>query len=236
MAFLPISPSPCLLPSKQILILCDLTLQCSIYFDWFDTEQWAAPRPQGNTRLYIFCFSLGLETVSWVRRFGGFWSVYQASPVSMLVKNLPAMQETPVWFWVRKIPWRRERLSPPVLWPGEFHGGGYHWVIGPSALPLPSGKGIPFFLSLPIPPAISRGEWKLGVSSSWRMGPWETVLSSLALGKGSVSREKPVVGLVRFCGTREVISEVIRETHGPLQRGKRKGLLAIEGRVPRDPC
>ena len=36
----------------------------------------------------------------------------------MKVKNLPAMQET----WVRKIPWRKERLPTPVLWPGEFHG------------------------------------------------------------------------------------------------------------------
>ena len=24
--------------------------------------------------------------------------------------------------WVGKIPWRRERLPTPVLWPGEFHG------------------------------------------------------------------------------------------------------------------
>ena len=24
--------------------------------------------------------------------------------------------------WVGKIPWRRERLSIPVFWPGEFHG------------------------------------------------------------------------------------------------------------------
>ena len=24
--------------------------------------------------------------------------------------------------WVGKIPWRRERLPAPVLWPGEFHG------------------------------------------------------------------------------------------------------------------
>ena len=37
------------------------------------------------------------------------------------VKNLPAMQET--WVsWVRKIPWRRERLPILVFWPGEFHG------------------------------------------------------------------------------------------------------------------
>ena len=24
--------------------------------------------------------------------------------------------------WVRKIPWRRERLPTPVFWPGKFHG------------------------------------------------------------------------------------------------------------------
>ena len=44
-----------------------------------------------------------------------------ASLVAQLVKNLPAMRET--WFnpWVGKIPWRRERLSTPVFWRGEFH-------------------------------------------------------------------------------------------------------------------
>ena len=46
-----------------------------------------------------------------------------ASLVAQLGKDLPAMQET--WVrssWVRKIPWRRERLPTPVFWPGEFHG------------------------------------------------------------------------------------------------------------------
>ena len=41
-----------------------------------------------------------------------------ASLVAQLVKNPPSIQET----WVAKIPWRRERLPTPVLWPGEFHG------------------------------------------------------------------------------------------------------------------
>ena len=45
-----------------------------------------------------------------------------ASFVVQLVKNLPAMQETGFNPWVGKIPWRRERLSTPVFWPGEFHG------------------------------------------------------------------------------------------------------------------
>ena len=45
-----------------------------------------------------------------------------ASLIAQLVKNLPAMQETPVWSWVRKIHWRRDRLPTPVFWPREFHG------------------------------------------------------------------------------------------------------------------
>ena len=41
-----------------------------------------------------------------------------ASLVAQLVKNPLAMQDP----WVGKIPWRRERLPPPVFWPGEFYG------------------------------------------------------------------------------------------------------------------
>ena len=44
--------------------------------------------------------------------------LFWASLVAQLVKNLPAMRET----WVGKIPWRREGLSTPAFWPGEFHG------------------------------------------------------------------------------------------------------------------
>ena len=45
-----------------------------------------------------------------------------ASLVAQTVKNSPALQET--WFnpLVRKIPWRREWLPPPVFLPREFHG------------------------------------------------------------------------------------------------------------------
>ena len=45
-----------------------------------------------------------------------------ASPVAQLVKNPPAMWRAGFDPWVGKIPWRRERLPTPVLWPGEFHG------------------------------------------------------------------------------------------------------------------
>ena len=38
-----------------------------------------------------------------------------ASLIAQLVKNPPAMQETLVQFWIRKIPWRKERLPTPVF-------------------------------------------------------------------------------------------------------------------------
>ena len=45
-----------------------------------------------------------------------------------MVKNLPAMQETWVKFWVGKIPWRRVWQSTPIFLPEESpwteeHGG-----------------------------------------------------------------------------------------------------------------
>ena len=40
------------------------------------------------------------------------------SLVAQLLKNPPVTRET----WVGKIPWRRERVSTPVFWPGESHG------------------------------------------------------------------------------------------------------------------
>ena len=40
-------------------------------------------------------------------------------PDSSVGKNLPAMQRFDSW--VRKIPWRRNRLATPLFWPGEFH-------------------------------------------------------------------------------------------------------------------
>ena len=41
--------------------------------------------------------------------------------IAQLVKNPPAMQGPQFKSWVRKIPWRRDRLPTLVFWPGEFH-------------------------------------------------------------------------------------------------------------------
>ena len=45
-----------------------------------------------------------------------------ASLIAQLVNNLPAMWETGLDSGLGKIPWRRERLPTPVLWPGGFPG------------------------------------------------------------------------------------------------------------------
>ena len=39
----------------------------------------------------------------------------RTSLVAQLVRNPLAMQETPVYSWVRKIPWRRDKLLTPVF-------------------------------------------------------------------------------------------------------------------------
>ena len=66
----------------------------------------------GNTHLRKRTVD-GLEKVCYdfqkVLRLGS-WSL-----VAQLVKNPPAMQETPVQFLDREDPWRRDRLSTPVF-------------------------------------------------------------------------------------------------------------------------
>ena len=49
------------------------------------------------------------------------WSIVRASFIAQLVKNSPAMQETPVRFVGQEDPLEKERLPNPVSWPGEFH-------------------------------------------------------------------------------------------------------------------
>ena len=39
----------------------------------------------------------------------------RVSLIALLVKNPPAMHETPFEFWARKILWRRDRLPTPVF-------------------------------------------------------------------------------------------------------------------------
>ena len=70
-----------------------------------------------HVQLFVTAWTIqpmdGLEKVCYdsqkVLRLGS-WTL-----VAQLVKNLPAVQETPVQFLVGKIPWRRNRLPTPVF-------------------------------------------------------------------------------------------------------------------------
>ena len=46
----------------------------------------------------------------------------QASLVTRLVKNPPQCRRPRFDSWLRKIPWRKERLPTPAFLPGELHG------------------------------------------------------------------------------------------------------------------
>ena len=49
-------------------------------------------------------------------------SAYEASLVAQLVRIYLQCGRSGFDPWVGKIPWRREQLPTPVLWPGESHG------------------------------------------------------------------------------------------------------------------
>ena len=68
------------------------------------------------------------------------FTVYEAVLIAQWVKN-PLQGRRP-WFspQVGKIPWRRERLPTPVLWPGEFHGLYSEW--GPKELDTTEGRSL----------------------------------------------------------------------------------------------
>ena len=52
------------------------------------------------------------------------WNFKRCKAVALMIKNLPAVQETKFDPWVGKIPWRRKQLPTPIFLPGEFHGQG----------------------------------------------------------------------------------------------------------------
>ena len=76
------------------------------YFHW----------DSGNT------FYLGSSYIHIYMQFATYIELFRASLVAQLVKNLPAMRETLVWFLGWEDQWRRDRLPTPVFWPREFHG------------------------------------------------------------------------------------------------------------------
>ena len=59
---------------------------------------------------------------SWVRKI--WWRDRLLTPVFLGFPCCSAGKESTCGFdfWVGKIPWRRERISTLIFWPGEFHG------------------------------------------------------------------------------------------------------------------
>ena len=51
----------------------------------------------------------------------------RASLIAQLVKNPLQCRRPQFHSWLGKIPWKRDRLSTPVLWPGEFQGLSNPW-------------------------------------------------------------------------------------------------------------
>ena len=49
-------------------------------------------------------------------------SIVGTSLIAQSVKNLPAMKETQVQFWMERIPWRRKWQPTPVCLPADSHG------------------------------------------------------------------------------------------------------------------
>ena len=76
---------------------------------------------EGRDRVLICLYSQCLEGVGWptIPFCPGLTG---ASLVAQMVKCLPAMQETWVWFLGREDPWRRKWQSIPALLPGKSHG------------------------------------------------------------------------------------------------------------------
>ena len=74
---------------------------------------------KGNLYASILCWVLGHRAFSSLLNCPLPCEI-KASLIAQLVKNLPALLETPVDSWVGKILWRRDMLPTPVFWPGEF--------------------------------------------------------------------------------------------------------------------
>ena len=109
----------------------------ALLVDSFPTEPQGKPKNTGVSNLSLLQQILLTQELNWAlitnwaireattcmyKPINVYICVYiEASLITQLVKNLPAMQETWVWSRVRKIPWRRKWQPTPVFLPGEVH-------------------------------------------------------------------------------------------------------------------
>ena len=89
-----------------------------------------------------------------------------------MVKNLPAMQDTPAWFPVSgRFPQRREWLPTPVYLPGEFHGQRslVATVYGVVKSQIREGNGTPLQYS-----CLEKSHWRRSLVGCSPWGRWES--------------------------------------------------------------
>ena len=121
----PVPESPVLKPFLHLTSHFTLFLRVLrgwIWKNWSgNNESWLSPKqPLANTLpatwLWMCFISFIYPTTS------TYYEPTRASLVAQLVKNLPAMQETWVWFLGWADPWRTAWPSTLVFLPGKFHG------------------------------------------------------------------------------------------------------------------
>ena len=74
-----------------------------------------SPQPRGITETHSMPFDKCLQPLKWL------CTSKRASQVAQMVKNLPAMQETPVWSLGQEDPLEKDMAIHPVFLPGEPH-------------------------------------------------------------------------------------------------------------------
>ena len=116
------------------------------------------------------------ERVRWFERVALKHIYYQVSPVAQLVKNPPAMQET--WFdsWVRKIPWRRDRLPTPVFLGIPCGSAGKESACNVGDLGLIPGLGR----------SLEKGKATHSSTLAWRI-PWTCIVHGVAKSQTGLS-------------------------------------------------
>ena len=115
--------------------------------------------------------------------------------MAQMVNNSPAMQETRMDSWVRKIPWRRDRLPSPVFlgFPGGSAGKESDCNAGDLGWEDPLEKGMATHssaLAWRIP--MERAAWQAtvhGVAKSWTWQKWLST-AQLMLGKTEGRKRK----------------------------------------------
>ena len=75
-----------------------------------------------NTHVCVYIFFMCVCVFIYIYILKSPYKIYKGFPCGSAGKESAAMQETWVPSLGWEIPWRREKLLTPVVWPGEFQG------------------------------------------------------------------------------------------------------------------